>query len=221
MIMEASRRSALIAATAGLFVLLAGPVMATDGADSRAGAASDNQAAAPAKLHRTYKQAWHHRRHYAHHKSHAVAKADEDRTADDVKKPVVPVAATVASDNKPSAEIPPSVANANAQMMLAGVQINAAVAMPPGTDVPQAATTNTASADNKSVVVASDQLNDIDRTLQEASPSAATNTSPPQASAPTMTGESSVWDQTSLIGKIFIGFGALLTMASAARMFMT
>jgi hypothetical protein len=32
--------------------------------------------------------------------------------------------------------------------------------------------------------------------------------------------ESSIWDQTSLIGKIFIGFGALLTMASAARMFM-
>jgi hypothetical protein len=31
--------------------------------------------------------------------------------------------------------------------------------------------------------------------------------------------ESSTWDQTSLIGKIFIGFGALLTMASAARMF--
>ena len=33
-------------------------------------------------------------------------------------------------------------------------------------------------------------------------------------------GESSTWDQTSLIGKIFIAFGALLTMASAARMFM-
>jgi hypothetical protein len=32
--------------------------------------------------------------------------------------------------------------------------------------------------------------------------------------------DSSTWDQTSLIGKIFIGFGALLTMASAARMFM-
>jgi len=27
-------------------------------------------------------------------------------------------------------------------------------------------------------------------------------------------------DKTSLIGKIFIGFGALLTMASAARMLM-
>ncbi len=27
------------------------------------------------------------------------------------------------------------------------------------------------------------------------------------------------WDRTSLIGKIFIGFGVLLTMASAVRMF--
>ena len=34
-----------------------------------------------------------------------------------------------------------------------------------------------------------------------------------------MTGESTALDKTSLIGKIFIGFGALLTMASAARMF--
>ena len=32
--------------------------------------------------------------------------------------------------------------------------------------------------------------------------------------------DSSTWDKTSLIGKIFIAFGALLTMASAARMFM-
>jgi hypothetical protein len=32
--------------------------------------------------------------------------------------------------------------------------------------------------------------------------------------------DSANWDQTSLIGKIFIGFGALLTVASAARMFM-
>ena len=34
------------------------------------------------------------------------------------------------------------------------------------------------------------------------------------------TSEHSIWDETSLIGKIFIGFGALLTIASAARMFM-
>jgi len=40
--------------------------------------------------------------------------------------------------------------------------------------------------------------------------------------APVMASSSdqSTWDETSLIGKIFIGFGALLTIASAARMFM-
>jgi hypothetical protein len=43
---------------------------------------------------------------------------------------------------------------------------------------------------------------------------------PPPAAAASNSSESSTWDQTSLIGKIFIGFGALLTMASAARMFM-
>ena len=32
--------------------------------------------------------------------------------------------------------------------------------------------------------------------------------------------DSSTLDKTSLVGKIFIAFGALLTMASAARMFM-
>jgi hypothetical protein len=43
-----------------------------------------------------------------------------------------------------------------------------------------------------------------------------------QTTAPVMASgnDGSTWDQTSLIGKIFIGFGALLTMASAARMFM-
>jgi hypothetical protein len=40
-----------------------------------------------------------------------------------------------------------------------------------------------------------------------------------EAPAPSAT-EHSIWDETSLIGKIFIGFGALLTIASAARMFM-
>jgi hypothetical protein len=42
----------------------------------------------------------------------------------------------------------------------------------------------------------------------------------PPASSPALSKGGSAWDQTSLIGKIFIGFGALLTMASAARMFM-
>ena len=82
-------------------------------------------------------------------------------------------------------------------------------------------------------VVAADQLNDVDRALREntaaaSTPAAATRAAPlalasaEEPAAPVAAGsnESSAWAQTSLIGKIFIGFGALLTMASAARMFM-
>ena len=43
---------------------------------------------------------------------------------------------------------------------------------------------------------------------------------PPVAPVTAGINQSTTWDQTSLIGKIFIAFGALLTMASAARMFM-
>ncbi len=75
--------------------------------------------------------------------------------------------------------------------------------------------------------VASDQLNDVDRALQ-ATPAPATQTvamasaARPVAAAAALApaDDSASLDKTSLIGKIFIGFGALLTMASAARMFM-
>ncbi len=231
MIIRASARSAVIVAD-GFFALFASPVMATDGDDSAASATADSQAAAPATLHRTHRHAWHHRRHYAHHRSHTMAKADDDKKADgdgkagDDKKPIVTGVATSTGDNKPLADMPLSVANANAQMLFAGARISAAATTPQRAAAPVVtATTDTASADNGTVIVASDQLNDIDRTLQEAPPVATANAgtpqavAAPQASAATGTTENSVWNQTSLIGKIFIGFGALLTMASAARMF--
>jgi hypothetical protein len=42
----------------------------------------------------------------------------------------------------------------------------------------------------------------------------------PQTQAAAVSNDDSAWSQTSLIGKIFIAFGGLLTLASAARMFM-
>jgi hypothetical protein len=75
-----------------------------------------------------------------------------------------------------------------------------------------------------SQVVSSDQLNDVDRALRASDAPAPTvamaSADTPAAPVMTRSDENSTWDQTSLIGKIFIGFGALLTMASAARMFM-
>lgn len=75
-----------------------------------------------------------------------------------------------------------------------------------------------------------DQLSESDRaaraddvrepvvvTQQQAETAAA----PAPRAAPVVAGsQNATWDETSLIGKIFIGFGALLTIASAARMFM-
>jgi hypothetical protein len=74
--------------------------------------------------------------------------------------------------------------------------------------------------DDGTMLVAADQLNDVDRSLREGSPAPSVSANPPPAPVAAVSGESSTWDKTSLIGKIFIGFGALLTMASAVRMFM-
>lgn len=212
MIIKASERLALVLA-AGL--LLASPVQAaTDGDDSTPDSKSGSTAAPV--THRTFRHAWHHRKHYAHHRPHVIAaKTDTDKKAT--------VADAAPDDNKVLPSIPPSIANANAQMLLASAQINAAAAIPAGTDVQVQASDNhaNASTDSGTFMVAADQLNDADRTLQEGSSTPATAVSSPPAPATTMTGESTGWDQTSLIGKIFIGFGALLTMASAARMFIT
>jgi hypothetical protein len=226
MISTASGRSAFIVA-AGLLVLLANPVTAATDADDSASAPDSKSTAV---THRTVRHAWHHRRHYVHHRSHALAmKADDDKEADKKAADAAPV--PVPFDNKVSSSIPPSIANANAQMLLAGVQLSAAAAVPSGTAVPATASANSANAiaNSGTLMAAADQLNDVDKTLQEgasaaaapadASPSPTTASPPPVAAAATMTNETSTWDQTSLIGKIFIGFGALLTMASAARLF--
>lgn len=225
MIIRASGHLALILA-AGL-LLLGAPVKAADGDDSTTGAQSDNSTAAPV-AHRASRQLSHHRRHYTHRKSHAVAKDDSDK-AD--KKVAAADPGANNSESKIEPQLPPTIANANAQMLFASAQINAAAAIPSGANIPATASGNpaNANADNGTMMVAADQLNDVDRTLQEGSPTTATTASPtptpataaassPPIPAPIATGESSVWDQTSLIGKIFIGFGALLTMASAARM---
>jgi hypothetical protein len=211
MIIKANGWSALILA-AGLFVLLTGPVgAATDSDDSATETRSEN--ATPP--HRTFRHASHHRKSYAQRGSHATAM----KTDADTKKAAATEVAN--ADSKVLPELPPSVANANAQMLLAGVQMSAAAAIPSGTDISAKASDNPGNtrSDNETVLVAADQLNDVDKALHESNPAPAAAANPPPAPAPTMTSESSVWDQTSLIGKIFIGFGALLTMASAARMF--
>ena len=130
--------------------------------------------------------------------------------------------------------MPAWLANANAQMTAADAAPDSAKGMSAAMSekantVLQAAADKPADAEAPAdtAVVAPDQLND-DR-------SGATSTGGPlhadgcdgldhrpasESPGQAANNDSSTLDKTSLIGKIFIAFGALLTMASAARMFM-
>ena len=224
MTIKVSGRSALILAAGlwiGFGIGLVRPSLAAAGDTSANGAAAaaatpDNSA-----------------KHGSHHKKSAQHKSDADKSASATK-----AAGTTASDggdNAPpvqSSQMPPTVANANAQLTSTdslaerakamSERVNSILQGTPGAtaDAPPAAGTP---------IVAADQLNDVDRALHEATPPAtpvalASSDAPVPASPPAVVAannsDNSSWDQASLIGKIFIGFGALLTMASAARMFM-
>ena len=210
MTIKASGRSALIFVT-GLFVCLAGSSQAATGAENAAAGSKSERAPA---LHKHARQGPHQGRHYAQRKSGEVAPKSSaaGKTA-------------VADDGDKSSAIPPSLANANAQMAPADTPADNARAM--------SARANDILANQADVqpsaeaqLVAADQLNEIDRALQESAPAAATlamasaEVSVAPAAPVVASSVNSTWDETSLIGKIFIGFGALLTMASAARMFM-
>jgi hypothetical protein len=91
-----------------------------------------------------------------------------------------------------------------------------------GTGAPMQAPQTSEAQPADGQVVASDQLNDVDRALHEAPPpvAVASNDAPAQRTVAMAGNDHSLWDETSLIGKVFIAFGTLLTLASAARMFM-
>jgi hypothetical protein len=210
MIIKASGRSALILVT-GLFVCLAAPSQAEPGTDrATATSKSESAAAATATRSKYAKRGVRHWKKYAQRKSSKAAlHASSGRKSTD------------ATGGDGSIRIPASVANANAQL--------ASVETPPDSARAMSAKASTilqAGADKPATdgqVVAADQLNDVDRALQQSRPLALAAAEPPTVPAtPSLASskEESTWDQTSLIGKIFIGLGALLTMASAARMFM-
>jgi len=229
MTIKASGRSALILAT-GLFVCFAGPSQAGPDADNAAVSSKPESAAgAPIALNKYTKHSARQSKSYAHRKSSTVAL--KSSTAEKAAAPDV-----ADNDGGGSTAIPPSVANANAQWASADTPIGNAKAMSArANEILQTAPDNAADAQPAAdtQVISADQLNDVDRALRETAtpaqaPAPAIASAEPAAAptpqpAPMMaaaSNESTTWDQTSLIGKIFIGFGALLTMASAARMFM-
>jgi hypothetical protein len=221
MTVKASGRSALILAT-GLFVCFAEPSLAAS-ADNAA-ASSTSETDAPS-VGTSAKHSSHHWKSSAHSKSSNVTPKSSDKKAATTED----AASHGGGGNSPA--IPPSVANANAQLTSADAPTGNAKAMSArANDILQAAPDKPADAQPAAdaQLVSADQLNDVDRALHESPPpppalalaSAEAPAAPPAPPAVANSGESSTWDQTSLIGKIFIGFGALLTMASAARMFM-
>ena len=224
MIVKASGRSALILATGLLVGLAAGPSQAAPASTDNAVAyaRSENAAGAPVALNKYVKHSAHHGKSYAQRSSSKEA----------LKPPIGDKAAVNGADDGDNSSaapvIPQSVANANAQLPSGDTPTrDATQAMSArANDLLQNAQDSTADAQPaaETKVVSADQLNDVDRALQSASAAPAQTTASTEPPAAPVTassnGESSTWDQTSLIGRIFIGFGALLTMASAARMFM-
>jgi hypothetical protein len=225
---KASGRLALIIA-AGFWLCVSGPLQAAEDADGGVVASkAESVAGPPVALNKFTKKPRHWKRASSQRKS--VKVASTENTKPKIKK-VIEADAAMKDDTQSA--IPPSVANANAQL--------AAADLPADTDslstkagyllrsmagkqgdsaepAPEAAAQNTE-------LVAEDQLNDVDRALSEAKsedkPALVPTVAMAMAQAPAAVSSSdSAWDQTSLIGKIFIAFGALLTLASAARMFM-
>jgi hypothetical protein len=236
MTIKASARSALIFA-AGLLVSFAGPPPAmAAGADTDSAAISKSESATSGKSVKSGSRYL--KKHYAHRKdTRTASKSAEGRKADE--KQVADASGGTALT------FPQWLANANAQMTAADAApdsakdttakgMSAAMSEKANTVLQTAADKPAdAEAPADTAVAAPDQLNetdralhkDVDKALQEA-PSTQTvalaSTTKPAAegAAQAANNESSTLDKTSLIGKIFIAFGALLTMASAARMFM-
>lgn len=212
MTIKAGGRVALIAA-AGLLVSVTGvssTVAAPDAAETKSEQFSTSK---------EVKQAREHKRH-AHRNNARTAQTSSEQNKS---------AQTDLAETGLPGELPGSVANANARMRDEVVddtaramtaRANALLVSDRPADDQGAVTTTTTTMQ----VVEADQLNELDKALQEPTPPSQTTVAvvpaKPAAAENSVAPEGSTWDQTSLIGKIFIAFGALLTIASAARMFM-
>ena len=206
---NAGGRVALIAAT-GLLVCLAG-VSWTVAASAAAETKSENVSPTKkAKQIRHYKRSAHRKHARSAQKSSAEKKPAETARVAEAGLPGEIPAAVAEANARMGGEI----ADDNARTMTA--RANALLASDQPVEGQGAVTMQLTQAD---------QLNEVDKTLQEPTPPSQTTVAvapvrPVVQAKPAVVQENSTWDQTSLIGKIFIAFGALLTIASAARMFM-
>lgn len=171
-----------------------------------------------------------------HEKVARTAKASTAKASDreensktaDASNSTVPAAKT-----KDTAALSASVANAKAQLVDPNSTSDAVATMtpvqhtptPPQSDAFAAAPPVAADSASpvEASVVPSDELNEVDRALSEKTEptptlALASINAPTTGQAVTAGDDGSTWAKASLIGKIFIAFGGLLTLASAARM---
>jgi hypothetical protein len=241
---KASGRSALIIA-AGFWVCVSGPLQAAEDADGGVTASRTETAAGPpVALNKFTKKSRHWKHVSSQRKSAKMAAGDSTERAKTSEKKISQKTKTLEADaalndDGSAPSLPPSVANANAQLAAADGSADSATALSSqARDRLQVMAANQSDPQAQppaanTELVAADELNDVDRALSEnddkdkaAAPSAtlamavAQAPAPAQPQAAAVSTDDSAWTQTSLIGKIFIAFGGLLTLASAARMFM-
>jgi hypothetical protein len=225
MIITANGRSALMLA-AGLLLGIAGPMHVTPGHAQDAAATTEAtteaaETAAPSKpieLKKFSKPRHARVAAKAHRSAKVAAKAASDAEAEPAKDasdgaaPATPDAFANANAQLPAdapAETPQTVSN-QADNVLKVMGGN-----PDADAAPQAAPAR----DTTAGVVAPDQLNELDRAATDDKPALTLASATLDAPVVVSNEDSSTLDKTSLIGKIFIACGGLLTLASAARMF--
>ncbi len=230
---KASGRSALIIA-AGFWLCVTGPLQAAEDADGGVAASKTESAAgAPIALNKFAKKSRHWNHASSHRKSVRLAsKVSTGNGKHSGKNQAVEANAATNDGDQPA--IPPSVANANAQLAAADLPADLNSVSEKASSMLQTmaarqddpANAQAAAPGSTTELVAADQLNDVDRALSDSrnedkdkAPAATLAMAVAQAPA-AVSSDDSAWGQTSLIGKIFIAFGGLLTLASAARMFM-
>jgi hypothetical protein len=222
--LKASRRAALLL-LAAVFVLFGGAAQA---APSSPTSSKADDASKQADVVKSGKQRHHTSSRRTGSKSAQKSDDKAGKTSVAAKADEARIDNSADSDIPASSQMPPEVANAHAQLAAADTPPAAAASAMTGraNNNVQAAADNTAAPNAESQAVAPDQASDPDRALQQDTQPAqkaviaATDAQPRPAPVMASSDHSSAWDQSSLIGKIFIGVGTLLTLASAARMFM-
>jgi hypothetical protein len=193
-------------------------IVLAENSDSQAGAAAEPAAAKSSRRGR----------HHAHHSSRSHS---ERRVAKSSASESAAVDRKEAKSGDSNSGLSPAVANAKAQIVTSGddttpppaaatADSTPAVAPDPGVTPAAVSVSDGAPAsDGSFMVVAADELNDLDRAAESDGPGA--RILRPLPTAPHFANSSSddTWSQTSMIGKVFIMFGGFLTLASAARMF--